>query len=338
MANSIKDMIGSVDWGKMLTSPDARNALIGTALGGALLGGASMMQERDPEESKFVPVRDALAGALLGGIAGYGIPKGLSLFRDPGSLAPDGDVLKSNYLGWGAGGALAGAGLVGLSMSKTLDRARDRLREQAARRIDGQRAMHNRMYQDAVRAGAPQAEIDRLRGLVEVTGPNSELAARVIGKYRRDKYAALLRRDTAAAEEADRLLTEALKTRNRVTRGYVGFKDLMAEVARESENGSKARNLFMAILDKPWKRIRGVGGPAFSHGAHYKAAPFWGIWNEIPMPDKAFMGKLRGKRIGVSAPYMRPFVRAGKYAGLGAVLGMLAHKFFGPTPSDNYRK
>lgn len=339
MANSIKGMIDSVDWGKMLSGPDARNALIGTALGGALLGGASMMQERDPEESKFVPVRDALVGALLGGVAGYGIPKGLALFRDPGSLAPDNDVLKSNYLGWGVGGALAGAGTVGLSLHKTLDRARDRLGAAARGSLDKQREMMFSQLGDAYARGAPRAEIDRLKGLVDVIGPDSESAARVIGKYRRAKYSALISGDKAAADAAKKLLSEAVQTRNKVTRGYVGFKDLMAEAARESVNDvSKPRGLIMSLLGKPLKLMKKVNGPAFSHGAHYTAKPFFGFWNDIPMPNKAFMGKLRGRRIGISAPHMRTLVRAGKYAGGGALLGMLVHKLLGPTASDNYRK
>ena len=34
MANSIKDLVTSVDWKKMLSGSDARNALIGSAFGG----------------------------------------------------------------------------------------------------------------------------------------------------------------------------------------------------------------------------------------------------------------------------------------------------------------
>lgn len=113
MTDSLKKMLGSVDWSKLVSHGDARNALVGSALGGLMLGGASLLQDRDPEESKAAPVGDALMGALLGGAAGYGIPKGLAMFRDAGHLAPDGDTLKprSGLLGDAADGATWGAGL-----------------------------------------------------------------------------------------------------------------------------------------------------------------------------------------------------------------------------------
>lgn len=332
MANSIKGMIDSVDWGKMLSGPDARNALIGTALGGALLGGASMMQERDPEESKFVPVRDALVGALLGGVAGYGIPKGLALFRDPGSLAPDNDVLKSNYLGWGAGGALAGAGTVGLSLHKTLDRARDRLRARAAEGLPELQRTTAFKFRNPGRGD----DIVQLALRDNIVNGTPDDAVRIITRLRREKYAAMLRRDKAAAKRAGELLSEAVKVRNEATRGYQGFRDLMAEAARESvTDASKPRGLIMTLLSKPWKRIKGVGGHSFSHGAHYAPKATFGIWDNIKLPNKGF---LKGRRIPLSAPHARAVIRGGKYAAGGALLGMLAHKFFGPTASDNYRK
>ena len=111
MANSLKDLVTSVDWGKMMSNADVRNALVGSALGGLVLGGTSLMADRDPEESKFAPVGDALLGTLLGGVAGYGIPKGLALFHDAGSLAPDDDRLRHGsslvpaLLGLGGGAA-----------------------------------------------------------------------------------------------------------------------------------------------------------------------------------------------------------------------------------------
>ena len=330
MANSIKGMIDSVDWGKMLSGPDARNALIGTALGGALLGGASMMQERDPEESKFVPVRDALVGALLGGVAGYGIPKGLALFRDPGSLAPDNDVLKSNYLGWGVGGALAGAGTVGWSLHKTLDRAKDRLRARAASRLPAERLKATTDLRNASRG-----ELVRMAMHDNIVNGTPDDAVRIIARLRREKYAALFRGDKAAAGRAGDLLSEAVQLRNKVTRGYQGFGDLMAEAARESTKASKPRGLIMSLLGKPWKRIKGVGGPSFSHGAHYAPKAAFGIWDNIKLPNKGF---LKGRRIPLSAPHARAAIRAGKYALGGTALAMLAHKFFGPTASDNYRK
>lgn len=108
MTDSLKNLASSVDWSKMVSGSDARNALIGSALGGLLLGGTSLASERDPEESKYAPVGDALTGALLGGVAGYAVPKGLELFRHSGTLAPDDDRLSG-----GAGGA-AKAALRGL--------------------------------------------------------------------------------------------------------------------------------------------------------------------------------------------------------------------------------
>ena len=93
MTETLKNMLKSVDWSKLVSSGDAQNALVGSALGGIMLGGASLAQEHDPEEGKSAPVGDALMGALLGGAAGYGIPKGLAMFRDAGHMAPDSDQL-----------------------------------------------------------------------------------------------------------------------------------------------------------------------------------------------------------------------------------------------------
>lgn len=93
MTETLKNMLKSVDWSKLVSSGDAKNALIGSALGGIMLGGASLAQDHDPEEGKSAPVGDALMGAILGGAAGYGIPKGLAMFRDAGHMAPDSDQL-----------------------------------------------------------------------------------------------------------------------------------------------------------------------------------------------------------------------------------------------------
>ena len=93
MTETLKNMLKSVDWSKLVSSGDAKNALVGSALGGIMLGGASLAQDHDPEEGKSAPVGDALMGALLGGAAGYGIPKGLAMFRDAGHMAPDSDQL-----------------------------------------------------------------------------------------------------------------------------------------------------------------------------------------------------------------------------------------------------
>lgn len=117
MTDTLRDLASSVDWSKMLSSTDARNALIGSALGGLVLGGAGLMSDRDPEESRYAPVKDALLGAVLGGVAGYAIPKGVELFRNSGTLAPDDDRMStgvggaasSALRGFGAGAAMGGA-------------------------------------------------------------------------------------------------------------------------------------------------------------------------------------------------------------------------------------
>ena len=101
MTDSLKNLASSVDWSKMVSGADARNAVIGSALGGLLLGGAGLAAERDPEESKYAPVSDALTGALLGGVAGYAVPKGFELFRNSGTLAPDDDRLPTGSTGAG---------------------------------------------------------------------------------------------------------------------------------------------------------------------------------------------------------------------------------------------
>lgn len=135
MPDTLKNLISSVDWSKLMASSDAKNALVGSVLGGLMLGGAGLAADRDPEESKYAPVGDALMGAVLGGAAGYGIPKGLALFRDSGSLAPDDDTLSDSVLGNalsnGVRGYGVGAGIVGLSAIPTYLRTRRRIEERA---------------------------------------------------------------------------------------------------------------------------------------------------------------------------------------------------------------
>lgn len=116
MTDTLKNLVTSVDWSKLMSRADTRNALVGSALGGLMLGGASMAQDRDPEESKLTPVGDALMGAVLGGVAGYGIPKGLAMFRDGGGhMAPDNDKLPTGLYGYAdsaSKGAIGGLGLM----------------------------------------------------------------------------------------------------------------------------------------------------------------------------------------------------------------------------------
>lgn len=149
MTDSLKKMLKSVDWSKMMSNGDARNALVGSALGGLMLGGASLMQDHDPEESKAAPVGDALMGALLGGAAGYGIPKGLALFRDSGTLAPDDDPLKpysfskGRYAaGAGIGGAAGAATATGFTLP-AIRRALQDYKVQRAGEFASELAEHN---------------------------------------------------------------------------------------------------------------------------------------------------------------------------------------------------
>lgn len=178
MANSIADMAKSVDWSKMLTNQDAKNALIGSALGGLLLGGASLMQKRDPEESRLAPVGDALMGAVLGGVAGYGIPKGLSLFADSGRLAPDSDQLSSGFGSWAkpvaglAGiGAAAGAGRNLVAAVPGLLRAKWRLNEGA----DDVRVPTHQGYAEAY----PKAQEEYQRARAAAQGGGAAEAAKL---------------------------------------------------------------------------------------------------------------------------------------------------------------
>lgn len=319
MANSIKDLVTSVDWKKMLSGPDARNALIGSALGAAMLGGAGLMQKRDPEESKLAPVGDALTGALLGGVAGYGIPKGLALFRDSGGLAPDGDTLKTNYLGWGLGGAAAGAGLFGGSLYKTLGRAKAIRLEAAQRDYDNATARALTEMAEADRSNASHGVKKRTREqftmlLKDRAGKRD--AEQVLARYRGRILRALKRRDLQTARNNWDALRQLINYRNEHLRGYQGFRDLL-EYASE-EQGGKAVGAFGWLRDKLLRT--GTTGPGFTHGAHYAVkAPWW---------------TLGAKALG---PRARALARGGRYAAGGALLAMLAHKLTGAGSADNYK-
>lgn len=325
MANSLKDMLSSVDWGKMLSSADTRNALVGSALGAALLGGAGLMQKRDPEESRFAPIGDALTGALLGGVAGYGLPKGLALFRNPGSLSPDGDTLKSNYLGWGLGGAAAGAGLFGASLYKTLDRASNRIMSantaaEQAKQIDQLKdniriARRNGSFQDARLMEDALAWLDRKGGGYD----------RVLSRHRRLMLQLIHRGEFRGAADVYKRLSEIRGRANKIQRGYSGLSDLLLQAADEpikigptpGDVAGKPMGLVRSLLTG---KFRGkVPGAYATHGAHYaRRAPWWRFWSPV-------------------GPRGHAMARGGKYAALGLLLGLGAHKFLGPTPSDNYR-
>ena len=320
MANSLKDLIGSIDWKKALTGPDARNAAIGAALGGAMLGGAGLMQDRDPEESKFAPVGDALMGAVLGGVAGYGIPKGVALFRDSGSLAPGNDPLKTNYLGWGAGGALAGAGVFGGSLYKTLGRARGVAAEHAKADFVNQRRMLLGRLRQARMSGDTKAIRDLERIVDVALDPNSERAASAIARYRAGALRSLLRGNVRQFMRRRELAKELLGTRNFLTRGYTGLPDLLGVAAREVQGKDSgealgvARSLWNKLL-----RVK-VDGPTLTHGAHYATrAPWWTLGTKVVGP--------RGHALA----------RGGKYALGGTALALLAHKLLGPSASNNYK-
>lgn len=327
MANSLKDLLGSVDWGKLMSGSDARNTLVGSALGAALLGGAGYMQERDPEESKFAPVGDALMGALLGGVAGYGIPKGLSLFRDSGSLAPDDDSLRTDYLGWGLGGAAAGAAVPGVLLAMALRRAAGRL---AKRTEEEDTWRHARKHakgalRDARRTGAGQDMIDALRENRAVLSSKPGIAEDLLAGKRRAVLKTVFDRKRGTTPHAYRRLRELLDLRQTATlgrhTGWRGFKDLMEEAARESsvQDPSGSPNSL-------WEALKGTKGwiarnlTRMSHGKYYSPrAPWW--------TGKLF--KLGPKRLALG--------RGGLYAAGGAGLAMLLHKWFGPSASNNYK-
>ncbi len=329
MATSLKDLVGSVDWRKALTSSDARNALIGSALGGALLGGASLMQDRDPEESKFAPVGDALMGAVLGGVAGYGIPKGMALLSDGGSLAPDGDTLKSNYLGWGLGGAAAGTGVSAIALHKALDRARGRLLSKANKNIAGERELRFGNAMDARARGASPGVIKKMDELAAMVNDNAVEADSILSRYRRARIRALFNGDMKTWGNIGDRLSELKQVRNNATRGYVGFRDLMDEVAREpiGRHAGRPRNIFTSMLNRTWRK--GQTGQFFTHGGHYRPRSLFGLFNHIPLG--------RGRAITLSEPAARAFVRGGKYALGGTALALLAHKLLGPSASSNYK-
>ena len=321
MANSIKDLVGSVDWGKMLSRSDTRNALVGSALGAALLGGAGLMQKRDPEESKLAPVGDALMGAVLGGVAGYGIPKGLALFRDSGSLAPDGDVLKTKYLKWGLGGAAAGTGLFGASFYKTLARVKGQLGEQARNNLANARTAAHEDVIRAWRKGTTPKELDMLlqkSRILDTSTLGEADTERLMARYRRRILGGYLRHKTNRPwfKNLVKEYKELRDFRNEHIRGYSTWRNLMSHVSQEKlpgGTGDAAKGFWRSLLS------HSRGNRIFStHGIHYKPEAL--MW----------LGPVVG-------PHLRPLVRGGKYALAGTALGLLAHKLFGPSASDNFK-
>ena len=333
---NLKDLIGSVDWGKLWSHGDARNALIGTALGGAVLGGASLMQERDPEESKLAPVGDALTGALLGGVAGYGIPKGLELFSDAGSLAPDGDVLRHNYTRAAAKGGAAGTGLFGASLYRTLRRNAEELGSRAETRLPALREAAEQAVVDAKNSGARAdyvAYLQRRAKMLDTRG-SAGTAGDVLARLRRERWSAFFSGDLDRAGRIGEEIKILKRYRNLHVRGYrTVWGDLLAHAADEPAGGGfgKPRGLLSSLVFEPeargniWNAIRHpltkqpAGPHFFTHGGHYATKNLLGV----------------GRKIG---PLGRAAFRGGKYAALGALLGVGIHALKGPSPSNNYKK
>jgi len=311
MANSLKDMVSSVDWSKMMSRSDARNAIIGSALGGLVLGGSSLLGERDPEESKLAPVGDALTGALLGGVAGYAVPKGLAMFRDSGSLAPDNDKLSSNY-GRAAGiGAGVGVGATGVGLVKTLRDETQRLGGLAvSKRTDAARDAR-RLYDEAVRSGASAEIRNALKNrlaMYDATEDGTRRANRILDSLRR-RVRSLRGVDAEMAKAELKLLGDL---RKKMTRGYTSFADLIQQVGAHG-NGMPRSGMLDAILHprgwlKNWTSAR-----------HYHAGNLLGIFPKV-------------------GPGVRMGLRAGKYGLLGAGGAMLLHKLLGPSTQPNYKK
>ena len=311
MANSFKDMISSVDWRKMLTSQDAKNALIGSALGGLMLGGAGLMADRDPDESRLAPVGDALLGALLGGVAGYGIPKGLAMFRDPGGLAPDNDKLRTSRLVPGLVGGAAGAGLVGGGLYRTLRRTARSLGNAA----EGFRATDLANWEAARDAaklrGLPQDRIDYYQRNVDVLGKGPAGVAKANDTLDALRTRIRQLRRSGATVEADRLagdLRDLVGMHNRARRGYSSFHDLVREVGARGNQ-----------LNKP----SGFGGNWFKNwtsAKHYHTGKLLRV----------------GPRVGTLG---RMGLRAGRYGLAGAALGSLIWpKIVGLSSHNNFRE
>lgn len=339
MNESLKNMLSSVVWSKMMSGSDARNAIIGSALGGTLLGGASLLRDKDPEEDKGVPVRDALLGAVLGGAAGYGIPKALSLYRDSGSLAPNNDMIGKHpaldVLGAAAAGGATGSGLIGAGLLKNYIQAYNGMLNAAA---DARPAAVLKARNDALAAfgkynsqKTPEA-LEALRRKVKVLGAYgltakdfSDTQAHmnayngikgILGvsanpfDYRRTMAELKnLRANVPAGSKAltdlDNLVKELKSTRNAVDPGIGNYKEILARIPR---------------LHKP-KAGTGFTGKVKS------------VLNHLSDPTKYQTVRRLGKTIG---PRGRMVMRAGKYGLAGAGIAGLARLLMGPNAKDNY--
>ena len=311
MANSLKDMLASVDWRKMLSSQDTKNALIGSALGGLMLGGAGLMSDRDPEESRLAPVGDALMGALLGGVAGYGIPKGLAMFRDAGSLAPDNDRLRHNYALAGGLGAAAGAGTAGVGLYKTLRDRASAMKDDAAAKRQGWYNAARDKYNEAVRSGSTP-EITRayknIMRMYDVSPEGTAAANKVLDGVRRARWKAF---GTPDGELLKNHLKELVGARKKAVRGYASLGELVRAVGNYGNKLERPSTLDGLLHPRKW----------FSN------------W--------ASAGHYHTGRLAKVGPYLssatRMGMRAGKYGLAGAGAALLLHKLLGPSAQPNFK-
>ena len=326
MTDSLKKMLSSVDWSKAMTGGDARNALIGSALGGLMLGGASMASERDPEESKLTPVNDALMGALLGGAAGYGIPKGLALFSDAGSLAPDDDKLKYNFGRAAAGGATAGtAALGGFSLFPAFKRGMSKARGQAIagtkstlKTIPAELAKLDKFINEGNRVAAIQAIKDstELQDYLAATGGSAYYDR--LGDLQREIRGT---KDAQRLGELKKVMRDLIAKRKMATRGYTDLSDLMERFIVNDHTGQRTKSIFGKLLDN--RLVNWI-----SRGDRNAAKPLFGTWGA------KHLGRF-GKTL---SPRARLLVRGGKWAAGGAALATLLHLLSGPSASRNTSK
>lgn len=339
MTRSFKDMVQSVDWGKVFSGKDARNAAIGSALGGLMVGGAGLMAERDPEESRLAPVGDALTGALLGGVAGYGIPKGVAMFLDAGSLAPDGDTLRHHYGKSALVGGTLGVGAAGLSIKKTLADVARSLRPSAEQRATAE-ALSLATLRRAQAARRDPALIDQLNQQYKASLTDEGAVRAYTDSLRKERLNALRRGDAHEASRLGRRLKAFKRMRNRETRGYSSFWDLLGATGRQG-GAIRSRSLL--------ERILGVADEAASQGTEASKGIlsrlkgfFSSKAKDLASPRHYHNGALfRGYGLKLtSAPSagLRMLKRTGTWGLGGAAAAMLLHKFLGPDPSSNFKK
>ena len=305
-----------------------------------MMGGAGLMAERDPEESRLAPVGDALAGALLGGVAGYGIPKGLAMFRDAGSLAPDGDTLRHHYGKWALGGGALGVGAAGYSIKKTLADVASGLRPSQEQRA----AAEARSLATLLKAQATKkspALIDRLNQQYMASLTDEGAVRTFADSIRKERLAALRRGDVREASRLGRRLKAFKRMRSRETRGYSSFGDLLDATGRKG-GAIRSRSLLGSIL-----------GVADEAAASKETAASKGIWSslkglvsskakDLASPRHFHNGALfhgYGPQLtSARSAGLRMLKRTGKWGLGGAAAAVLLHKLLGPDPSSNFKK